>query len=266
MQNINYNISMKTLVFEYLYYYSHKDNTSVEEHYHNCYELVYYTEGEGKSSGGGQSYFFKAGDFIIYPPKFPHDEKHFAPVSVHCIGFSADESDINNIPIGLGTDSSRFAINLIEKIKPELRGCRIDYHQMMDLLVTELIITIKRQINRGARDFDDMGYIKQYIKENLSSSIDIDTLSEISGYSPDHFRHMFKKKTGQSPKQFILTQRLELARHMLVTDNCYISNVSSACGFSDLSQFSSMFRKSTGLSPQDYRKINSLRKKNDVIE
>ncbi len=68
---------------------------------------------------------------------------------------------------------------------------------------------------------------------------------ERSGYSYDHFRHMFKERTGLSPMNYIIDKRIDYAKRLIVSTDMTLSTISQECGFSTSSQFSSMFRRLT---------------------
>ena len=99
-----------------------------------------------------------------------------------------------------------------------------------------------------------MYYIYKYIDENFIQDIDIQTLAEMSGYSYDYFRHLFKEESGVSPKNYIIDKRINFAKKLLTESENTISEVAQKSGFSNGPQFTVIFKDRTGLSPMQFRK------------
>ncbi|HIK90856.1 MAG TPA: helix-turn-helix domain-containing protein, partial [Planctomycetes bacterium] len=63
---------------------------------------------------------------------------------------------------------------------------------------------------------------------------------------------------GITPNHYIREVRIGVARHLLESDQLSMAQVASQCGFYDQSHFSRQFKKSTGLSPLQYRRRYSV--------
>ncbi len=94
-----------------------------------------------------------------------------------------------------------------------------------------------------------------YIDQNLDREITIQGLAQQAKVSISVFAHAFKKEIGNSPYQFILQQRLERSKQLLVHKNAElsISKIAQMCGFSNASAFTNRFRQKEGISPSKYR-------------
>jgi len=244
---------MEIPYFEYLSCFDHNEKTEVNSHYHNCYELVYYYDGKGKSLTTNKTLSFTTGDFIIYKPGEIHNEIHEKPVSVACIGFKYDSFN-SNLNTGVYSDKNKSVYEIVQRIRNEMGGRRPRYNLMINFLVAELIIAVLRLSEKGSGESDDIYYIKKYMDENYNINFDMEKLAEISGYSYHHFRHLFKQKTSLSPKAYIIKQKIEHAKLLLAEGKGSISKIALDCNFSDVSQFSVSFKKHTGRTPNEYRK------------
>lgn len=69
----------------------------------------------------------------------------------------------------------------------------------------------------------------------------------------DYFAKLFKKKTGLLISEYLLKCRMERACKLLKT-NMSILNIAMETGFNSSTYFSTLFKKYTGKSPQDYRR------------
>jgi len=103
--------------------------------------------------------------------------------------------------------------------------------------------------------FDDvlMEKILKIVNDNLSNpKLNVEMLGSSVGFSRVHIHRKLKELTGQSPRDFIRTVRLEQAKKLLSQKNLTISQVSDAVGFISLSHFSASFRELYGISPKEY--------------
>jgi AraC family transcriptional regulator len=58
---------------------------------------------------------------------------------------------------------------------------------------------------------------------------------------------------GIAPYQYVIQQRVELAKQLLKCRDVAISEVALACGFANQSHFTKHFRKLTRITPKAYR-------------
>ena len=91
----------------------------------------------------------------------------------------------------------------------------------------------------------------QLVHENLALSVD--ELARAAGFSPAHFRRLFHKNMGQSPRDYLLHQRLEFARALLESTALPIPIIAIRSGFSSVSQFTQMWKSVHGMPPHQYR-------------
>ena len=96
--------------------------------------------------------------------------------------------------------------------------------------------------------------IIDFIDANLDINLSLETLSEMSAFSPFHFHRIFLKITGETPNAFITRKRVEkIASILLVGTNESFNNLAFTYGFSCGNSFSRAFRNFYGVSPSEYR-------------
>ena len=96
----------------------------------------------------------------------------------------------------------------------------------------------------------------RFITENYSQNITLAMLADMAGYSESYFSRLFKTSTGFGYKDFIQTVRLKTAKELLSKGNDSVCGIAFKCGFSDSNYFSSVFKRSVGMSPLKYRKVH----------
>lgn len=89
--------------------------------------------------------------------------------------------------------------------------------------------------------------------ENLAISLNVNTLANKANMSRRSFDRKFRDSLGCSPKEWIIAQRLDLARGLLEREHGSIELVASQSGFENATAMRHHFRKGLGVSPRQYR-------------
>ncbi len=95
--------------------------------------------------------------------------------------------------------------------------------------------------------------VKWYVAKNLSEKI---TLSEIARFwhcSPVTLTQHFRRECGMTIMEYVLAERMKLARRLLSETALPVTAVGVRCGFQDVEYFSKCFKKENGLSPTAWR-------------
>ena len=91
------------------------------------------------------------------------------------------------------------------------------------------------------------------IHEDPTSSLTTDQLAGVCHFSVSQFNRIFRQLMGQSPKQYIVRHRLELAKRLLAQSDVPLTDVAMQVGFYDASVLGKKFREHEGLTPRQYR-------------
>ena len=121
-------------------------------------------------------------------------------------------------------------------------------HLMQFYTAKNLVINDVFQENVQIKQAKD--YIHAYLTEKLSLQAIADTI----GVSKYHFCRIFKQSTGLTPWQYVIQQRIELAKQLLRNPQLSIRQIGDRLGYSNPTQFTNFFRQHTGITPSDYRK------------
>ncbi len=107
----------------------------------------------------------------------------------------------------------------------------------------------------GQKGHDDTEIInaQNYIENNYGKKISVDHLASTFAMSSRNFIRRFKKATMNTPSQYIQRVKVEAAKKSLESQNEMINQVMYNVGYSDPKAFRDIFKKHTGLSPNDYR-------------
>jgi AraC family transcriptional regulator len=98
--------------------------------------------------------------------------------------------------------------------------------------------------------------ITEYVDANLCEEINLSHLCALAGMSASNFVRRFSAALGQSPYQFVLSRRIELARRLLSRTDKSIADIALDCGFSHQEHLTNTFRRRVGTTPAAYRKAS----------
>lgn len=92
-----------------------------------------------------------------------------------------------------------------------------------------------------------------YIRRNIDRDLSRADIAEAIYLNPEYLSRLFKKETGSSLNDYIVTEKMRAAQSLLGDTNIPVSIIATKVGYSNFSYFSQVFKKYTGLSPVEYR-------------
>lgn len=96
--------------------------------------------------------------------------------------------------------------------------------------------------------------VTAYIDANLDRTIHIKDLGGVAKRSTAYFCRTFKRTFGETPHAYIMRRRLHHARQMMLVTDLALSEIATACGFTDQAHLCKFFRLSVGQSPAAWRR------------
>ena len=94
-----------------------------------------------------------------------------------------------------------------------------------------------------------------HMEAHLAEPFDLDFLAGLCGMSRFHFSRSFHNTMGQSPSRWFIRRRVDHAKELLSQTNRSIIEIALTSGYESASHFAQMFRRETGISPRDFRKL-----------
>lgn len=93
-----------------------------------------------------------------------------------------------------------------------------------------------------------------YIQMNLRARHTVALLAQMAHLSPSHFAHLFREETGVSVHAYLTRERMQRARHLLVTTQQSAAQIGREVGYDDPYHFYAAFKKAYSVPPLGYRK------------
>lgn len=249
-ENIPIIYHKRTIIGEWEYYM----------HWHENIEIIFVTSGVLKVRLDDTTYYAGENETVIINSSVMHDfsaaEKS---VEYDCLiidkgfceqyGFFIDEMHIEEIV----REYEFFDIN--NKIKYLLTEKPAYFEaDVTSCLLNILVLLFRSHISKSeaynknksiAMIKDGIAWIGKHFKEQIS----VDEVSENAGYSKYYFSRCFKEVTGCTVNEYITRVRINYAYKKLREGKMSVGEVSVLCGFSDISYFTKIFKKQTGILP-----------------
>ena len=95
--------------------------------------------------------------------------------------------------------------------------------------------------------------ILDYLHQNFKKSITLEEVGRVAFFSPVYCDTVFKKDTGSTIIDYVLTLRIEESKKLLLEDNSDIKKIAESIGFHSSNYYSRVFKKRVGCAPSAYR-------------
>ncbi|MBE6111344.1 MAG: AraC family transcriptional regulator [Erysipelotrichaceae bacterium] len=99
---------------------------------------------------------------------------------------------------------------------------------------------------------------RHFLSANLTQEIRMEDAAEAAGISLYHLCRLFRQYTGMTMREYLVRERIETARRLLVTTERPIPRIAALLRFCDQSYFTRVFRTYTGMTPGEYRRKNKI--------
>jgi YesN/AraC family two-component response regulator len=119
-----------------------------------------------------------------------------------------------------------------------------------------LCYIVKRTAKSGEEIPELIKNIILYISQNYDKELTNNDIANHFKYHSFYLNRLFKKYTGKTLHQTVIEEKIKVAKRMLKEGNLTVNEVSSELGFLDRSQFCTVFKKQTGFTPLEYKKLS----------
>ena len=234
-------------------------------HTHNHLELFYIIGGKGQFLVNDTLYPVNTNNLVIINPNVTHTEVSLnaQPLEYIVLGVEGIELAISD-PAGgpfciLDHYESLNIASCLRNILREMEMKQPGYEDVCQAYMEILIIRLMRSIGLSvpaeapATGNRQCAAIRRYIDLHFKEPLTLDSLSEEAHINKYYLSHAFKREYGISPINYMNYRRIEESKYLLAETDLSLSQISQLLGFSSLSYFSQVFRKTQGVSPLEYR-------------
>lgn len=131
-----------------------------------------------------------------------------------------------------------------------------DAQGVLQILRESVCREIRRlEAERSLRETRPITDAKRYIQQHYQEALRLEDVSSAVGFNATYFSTLFKKETGQNFVDYLTDLRIGKAKELLSGEDLSVQDVAELVGYQDLKYFSKLFKKVTGVSPSDYKKL-----------
>lgn len=242
-----------------------KDNWMALKHCHHFLEFFYVTSGAGQFLVEEQQFPIRKNDIVLVNPNVEHTELSDPqqPLEYVVIGISGLLLVEREQPFAYVTmhDSGQQILSYVHNVFEEYTGRQQAYYDICKNLVHILLQLVLRQVVAGlhvvpARKVQrELAQARNYIDLHFKNEITLDLLAGEVHMNKYYLAHAFKKTYGVSPVKYLNMVRINTAKFLLESTSSSIADIAEMVGCNSQSYFSQIFKKETGISPLDYRKL-----------
>ena len=235
-------------------------------HTHNHLELFYIVGGKGQFLIQDQLYPVNANNLVIINPSVTHTEVslnaqplEYIVLGIEGVELAAAEQSSDQFSILDHFESVEIS-GCLRNILREMEQKNTGYEDICQAYMEILIIRLMRSIALAVPTAPQMvsgnrqcAAVKRYIDLHFKEPLTLEQLAEEAHMNKYYLSHAFKREYGVSPINYMITRRIEESKYLLAETDLSMSQISQLLGFSSLSYFSQVFRRSQNISPMEYR-------------
>jgi len=218
---------------------------------------------------------FQAGSVLVVPAGTPHHanwdaENRYLILSLepsalhHAAQAAGNRSTADLTPNFTAADPLIHGVGL--SLKAELESGNLGGQLYADTLCSALFAHLLRHYTAhkagiptpaptGGLPRYQLQQVTEYIDASLNQGLTLSDLAAIAQLSPNHFARLFKQSTGQTPHQYVIQQRVERAKRLLMEGQLALADIALEVGFAHQSHLNRHFKRWVGVTPKAF--INS---------
>jgi AraC-like DNA-binding protein len=153
--------------------------------------------------------------------------------------------------------------DLLQRMLREIEQQEAGFEAILQTLLIQLLIYIyrySRNLQTGSFRHlspvhEKISEVVQYINGHFQEPITLGLLSREFYISPFYLSRVFKEVTGFTFIEYLNTLRIKEAQRLLRETGAKVIVISEQAGFGNIAHFGRIFKKLTGLSPLQYKKL-----------
>lgn len=248
-------------------------HTPLELHQHkNMMEFVYMKRGTQNYRVSNKDYTVHQGEVFYTLPNELHDTGSSPEEKSVLYYLTIDLKLLENLKIFLsleeyyglerfinGTAARIFqaSSNLSEALNRLVKCFDINdvyYHTRIRNALSQVLISLLMPyVSEKSSPLENVKHSLTYIQEHLNENIHISELPAIEHTSLSTYNRNFVKAMGLPPGEYILRQKIEKAKELLIHTNLAITEIAFHYGFSSSQYFSTVFKRFCNTTPRQFR-------------
>ena len=236
-------------------------------HTHDHTELFFIVSGKGQFLIQDQIFPVDVNNLVIINPNVAHteDSLNAQPLEYIVLGIEGVELATSENSNGqfciLDHFESMEIFSCMRNILREMELKNTGYEDICQAYMEILIIRLMRSTSLAVQSEPQVisgnrqcAVARRYIDLHFKEALTLEQLADEVHMNKYYLSHAFKREYGVSPINYMISRRVEESKYLLAETDLPMSQISQLLGFSSLSYFSQVFRRSQNISPMEYRK------------
>ena len=237
-------------------------------HFHDYLEAELVLSGEGTQYINDYKTFIKRGSFSLLRPNIDCHavkEKELYVIKFYVKPFMI-ESELwkeislllDPLVVELEGEELDLAINMFKTILHEQNKMERYSEEIIKNGINSLLyLFVQKKVGHENNVTMRKNIIKYLIDDDkFLTDVSLKEFADDFGYSLSHASKYFKENTGMTFSEAKQYFRIQVAKRLLLSTDYSINEISTMCGFNYYHLFHSTFKKSTGMTPHEFKKNN----------
>lgn len=248
---------------------------SVYPHTHIFYQLIFCKKSGGYISIGNALYTAQENNVYLAKPGASHSIDQCGRMQILEVKFNAFgklAEHINRLPDCFSPQDITLSEMLLDRVAAEEENrtayfddaARCALHLFFIEAIRQYGVTAQPKASshstvKGSDAVKENGDIlilqlKDYIDAHLHEDLSLEVLAGRVHFNKTYFVQRFKSLWGVPPMKYVNNLRCQKAKQLLADTELSVSDISTQTGFQSPHYFSAVFKKYTGMSPNEFRK------------
>lgn len=240
---------------------AYSSRATLPTHAHELSHFCFVLAGNYNEKIGSKLFERKPATLVYYPPDVSHGEEHFSNGRHFLVEIDFRELDrVREYgarltePVVVGYDSSLW---LAARMYREFSYRDALSELVLESVATELLVTASRQFERAGEKKRPawLDAVKEFLRENFSEPPGLNDLANEIGVHPTHLARVFRQFERCTVGDYVRDVRINYARQRMLNSSEPLVQIALAAGFADQTHFSRSFKRATGLTPGEFRRM-----------
>lgn len=235
-------------------------------HAHNHMELFFIIGGSGQFRIEDQLYPVNTNNLVVINPNVTHTEVslNVKPLEYIVLGIEgvelAGDHSSNGQYLILDHYESIDISSCLRNILREMEQKNAGYEDVCQAYMEILLIRLMRSTSliippepQAVSTNHQCAAVRRYIDLHFKEALTLEQLAQEGHINKYYLSHAFKREYGISPINYMISKRIDESKYLLAETDLALSQIAHLLGFSSMSYFSQVFRRTQGISPREYR-------------
>jgi AraC family transcriptional regulator len=240
---------------------SYSSRATLPTHAHELSHFCLVLAGNYNEKIASKSFERGPASLVYYPPDVSHGEEHLTEgrhflveVDFKHLDKARDYGASLLEPVFIGCDASLW---LAARMYREFSERDEFSSLVLECITTELLIAASRLDTTRSECHPPtwLRRVKEFLRENFAEPPSLDQLAGAASVHPTHLTRTFRKFERCTVGDYIRESRIKYAQERILNSNEQLVEIGLAAGFADQTHFTRSFKRVTGLTPSEFRRM-----------